>query len=371
MKDSNRAASWKNIASLIIDNRRKLRELLTDDDLRIRIQFFCVYIIFSIVSMFMTVVNIATEWKSLMLSTLIFSIANLINILLSLVSKRGEYLARVLFAIEILALFAFFTISGNPEGFSAIWIALLPACGLLLYRLTYGIVLSLAQFLILIFLFWTEPGKALLQYEYTVSFLLRFPFLYIAFFAVGCFFEFIRSSTQKELVTTREQYMYLSKHDILTGLYNRSGFNAGMSETLREDHAEGYALAILDLDNFKTINDTYGHSHGDTVLAGVANTLAETVGESGKVSRWGGEEFAILFMREEGAEETCLRILELVRSLSFFALGETYHVTVSIGLLRFHSAKDIDTSTLVTLADANMYTAKQNGKDRLVVSTLN
>lgn len=362
--------NWRNVAAVILENRKSFRTLLNDDEQRIRIQFFCVYIILFVVSLFMTVVNIITDFHLLMLSTLVFAVVNLINILLCLICRKTEYLSRILFGIEAFLLFGFFCICGEPEGFSAIWIALLPACGLLLYRLKYGVIISMGQFLLLVFLFWTKAGNSLLHYPYTSSFLMRFPLLYFAFFMVGLFFEYMRSATQSELVETREKFEFLSKHDILTGVSNRVGFNNEVDRFFARGGRGCYALAISDIDDFKSVNDTYGHASGDVVLKVIAEIFQRNVGNTGTVTRWGGEEFAVLFTSAENVQEICEKIRREVNAYEFDFGGKKCRISVSIGLLCFDTLDNRDIGALFMAADANLYEAKHTGKNRIVVSKM-
>ena len=369
-KDMHEDKNWRNVAAVILENRQSVRKLLTDEEQRIRIQFFGVYIVLFIVSMFMTVMNIITGWRLLMYSTLVFAVMNLVNILLCLFSQKAEMISRPIFGVEMLLLFAFFCISGEPEGFSAIWIALLPGSGLLLFRLKNGAILSMAEFLLLIFLFWTKAGNSLLQYEYTASFLMRFPMLYFAFFMVGVLFEYIRDATQKELTETRQQFEYLYKHDILTGVSNRVGYNNDVDEIIRHGEEGRFALTICDIDDFKAVNDTYGHSSGDVVLKFVADTFKRNVGEKGKVSRWGGEEFSVLFTSAENARELCETIRREVGAHVFDFNGRKCKVAVSMGLVFFDTSKNRDISGIFMAADANLYEAKHCGKNRIVSSDI-
>lgn len=362
---------WNNIAVTLFQNRHKLLGLFTEEDLRIRLQFFCVYIIFAVVSTVMTIVNVFTGWHLLMLSTLVFSFLNLINIILALASSVTEQITRSLFALEILCLFLFFVVVGEPEGFSAIWLVLLPGSGMLLYRMKYGILLSVIELFILIFLFWTDYGRSLILYEgYTQSFLLRFPLLYVATLAIGIFFEFIRQTTQRELSNTRKQFEYLSKHDALTGLYNRFGFYSEMQEITNTRTDGGYAFAILDLDHFKNVNDKYGHLNGDVVLKQTAETVSEIVADHGWVSRWGGEEFSVFFKEEAEAEALSQRILNAFQEVLYRFDGDCFHVTVSIGLVIISRGFSLSSSELVSAADNNLYNSKQTGRNRITTSRL-
>jgi len=210
------------IKSLLNNTYNQLKTLVGEEDERVHIQFLVVCSILAFVSLAMTVMNLITDWRMLMWSTLVFGIANIINVFL--IYKKGvtEMIGKFLFGAEFLALFTFFVVVGEPEGFSAIWAAMLPSCGLLLYKAKKGSFIVLIEFIILIFFFWTPVGRSLLQYDYTESFMERFPLLYSAFYIVGIFFEFVRQLTQSELVIAKNKY-----HD----LYDDEAYRAKVEKT--------------------------------------------------------------------------------------------------------------------------------------------
>lgn len=130
----------------------------------------------------------------------------------------------VLFEVETLALIAFFFISGIPNGFSAQWICLIPSFALLVFGTKKGTIFSATAFAMEIFFFWTPLGRSVLMYEYTKEFMLRFPFVYVAFYIITLFIETSRSETRKQLASLEKKYEYLYRHDELTGILNRYGF---------------------------------------------------------------------------------------------------------------------------------------------------
>ncbi len=359
---------WQNVGKILLENRKSFRDLLTDDEVRVRIQFFCVFIMFIVLSIAMTIMNIITHWHMLMLITLFFAIVNAVNVVLMLIGPHCELLTRYLFAFEMLALFTSFVIVGEPEGFSAIWLALLPTSGMLLYRLKYGLLLSGIQFIILVFFYWTEFGRSLLLFQYTDSFSARFPILFIAFLCVGAFFEFIRQTTQEELIKMRKNYEDLSKHDPLTGLFNRFGFYAAIEEEIKEETGKGCAVAIIDFDHFKEINDTYGHTLGDAVLKGTAQKMLDIIDGHASACRWGGDEFAIYFNEKANSEELCGKILSAAREQKFNANGKMLSVTVSIGLMTVDPCIKYNLTDIINVADSNLYFSKSSGRNKLIVS---
>lgn len=177
----------------------KLTELVLNDEQRARLLSIGCYMILGVVSVFMTAVNVATGKHLLMVSTLAFAIACLLDVLFVTVFDLNYKSVQTVFQIEALFLFAFFIVSGTPEGFSAIWSLLLPVGGMLIFGKRRTTILSISMLCILVFFFYTVPGRNLLQYQYTESFMLRFPMAFVAFFLTAYFLETIRERTVNEL----------------------------------------------------------------------------------------------------------------------------------------------------------------------------
>lgn len=157
--------------------------------------------------------------------------------------------------------------------------------------------------------------------------------------------------------------------DPLTGIYNRNFLN----DMIAEMDFHKYAVAMLDLDKFKIINDTYGHEAGDEVLRAVAATLQTSIREYDKLIRYGGEEFILFIsMRNTGAEEVA-RIMERIRSnveaLSVPIGSITVNPTISIGLNPFttHFKNEHDA---ISIADKMLYEAKRTGRNKVVTYSL-
>ena len=347
--------------------RENFSKIISDDNKRSILQYYVIFSVFVVIGLFMTIMNLVTHQGWLTLATGVFSVACLINILLMLFRKKWAYaLAVSLFIAEIIAIFIYFIISGAPSGFSVLWIALLPAFGLLILRIKGGSIFSGFIFLLLAFFFWTPTGRGLLQFEYDPTFMMRFPILYIAFYFVALFFEMIRSATHKEMKQAREKYEFLSYHDSLTGLYNRTGYLDHMMPNIKP----GVGVVMIDMDHFKEINDTYGHGNGDKVLVEAVKIMQQVLKTNGDICRWGGEEFLILIHHKSEAIELCEEMLASVRSPVFKLRDNTKcRLTMSIGLVLLkEDAKEFTPHKLVTQADNNLYQAKEQGRDRLIVS---
>ena len=170
----------------------------------------------------------------------------------------------------------------------------------------------------------------------------------------------------RKLQITLEQ-MVVS--DPLTGLHNRRYLMDRMlQEMTRSDrHGEPLALAMIDLDAFKPINDQFGHVLGDKVLRAVGSAISKSVRVSDIAARYGGDEFALILPQTpaEGAMRVCERLL---RNISEVILqdetGKTFRITASLGLA-YYPADDVETpEDLVHSADGALYGSKRSGKNR-------
>jgi diguanylate cyclase (GGDEF)-like protein len=167
---------------------------------------------------------------------------------------------------------------------------------------------------------------------------------------------------------TEEQLAYMATHDALTGLPNRWLLNDRLTLELAraQRHQQKLALILLDLDYFKEINDTLGHTAGDKLLQTVGERLMSLVRKSDTVARMGGDEFMLVLLfpgiREDGdAARIAQRILEAFRRPFVFDDHEI-RITTSIGIAIYPDDGQ-DADTLIKNADIAMYRAKAQGRD--------
>ena len=180
---------------------------------------------------------------------------------------------------------------------------------------------------------------------------------------------FIRDSTERTQL--REELQALAFHDELTGLANRTSFCEHLERALTGDPAERSSVAVLflDLDDFKTVNDSLGHPAGDEVLRVVAGRLHALVRPTDVIARFGGDEFAILLRGVRGAQEataTARRVSGVLRD-PFVLQGRRTVVSVSIGVALPDTHGAASVTDLLRDADAAMYQAKRSGKNTCVV----
>lgn len=165
---------------------------------------------------------------------------------------------------------------------------------------------------------------------------------------------------------TAEQLVYLAERDALTGLYNRHRFQQELARAMLETdrHQSRCAVMFFDLDEFKAINDSYGHRAGDALLIRVAGEIGALVRRNEVLARLGGDEFAILLPGAEGNEAEALadRVVRAVGQIPFRFEGQNLRVTTSLGIA-YYPGHAIDTDDLVARADIAMYQAKASGKN--------
>jgi len=170
-----------------------------------------------------------------------------------------------------------------------------------------------------------------------------------------------------------EEIRRLTFIDGLTAAYNHRFFQEALAKEVSRSARSGheFALAMLDIDNFKRINDTFGHPVGDDMLKGLVEEMMTNARDSDVVARYGGEEFAIIFADTpaSSAQDAANRMRELVakRELSVASIGRTLRVTVSIGVA-IYPHDGTTTTDLVARADAALYFAKKNGKNQVAMA---
>ena len=167
---------------------------------------------------------------------------------------------------------------------------------------------------------------------------------------------------------------HLSEHDPLTGLSNRRAFERVLDlevERCRRNRTS-VSLVVLDLDDFKRVNDTYGHPLGDKALVAVANVLLAEKRRYDLAARTGGEEFSLVLtgIGLIRAQTMVDRVLKTIRELRIECNGEAIRLTCSAGIASYKGRVALTPAELVSLADKALYEPKQSGKDRHVSAAI-
>jgi len=153
--------------------------------------------------------------------------------------------------------------------------------------------------------------------------------------------------------------------DPLTGLPNRRGFDEALNSVFEKFKIDdlNYTMLVFDIDNFKPINDTYGHIFGDRVICLISDYANEVIGKRGMLARWGGDEFAgILYSTLEEGKEIAADIMNKITNAPEF---NKYNITISLGLTHM---ENLDTpNSLMVRADKALYQAKSKGKHQIYI----
>jgi diguanylate cyclase (GGDEF)-like protein/PAS domain S-box-containing protein len=166
-------------------------------------------------------------------------------------------------------------------------------------------------------------------------------------------------------VMAEKKLAYKAFHDSLTDLYNREAIYKWIREHCSEVNT--MSCMLIDLDNFKRVNDTYGHSEGDGFLKRFAELFKEKIADHGVIGRWGGEEF-IVFIPDRD-KNTALALAEKIRiactQTPLLMQGKEIITTVSIGVSYSDSFTQIQPKDIIRQADQKMYLSKSSGKNRV------
>ncbi len=175
-----------------------------------------------------------------------------------------------------------------------------------------------------------------------------------------------------ELEAVRVQADEVSHTDALTYLPNRRMvINTLQTEVHRsERYRTPLSISMIDIDHFKTINDSFGHTVGDQVLRQLATLLREKIREMDMIGRYGGEEFLLILPNTHlnDAAEQAARLCRLVREAEF-NIGQKTHLTISIGVAEYRIGKE-NWQKFLSRADMALYEAKNKGRDRWAVSSV-
>lgn len=180
-----------------------------------------------------------------------------------------------------------------------------------------------------------------------------------------------------QMAASLKHFQRLSKikniaiYDTLTGLYNRRHFEERLGVDAQKSFYAGtpLSLVMVDIDYFKKVNDTFGHTEGDRVLCNISSLLKNSIRKKDTVARYGGEEF-ILILPEAGLEESFMiaeRIRRLVETTPFEVGQAQVHLTVSMGISNFPSHRAKSKEELIKMADQALYDAKRGGRNKVCI----
>lgn len=304
---------------------------------------------------------ISVAYERLVLGYVLFLCLGVVFILAQIARKIDKVQPVSLFlALVLLLLASFLLLSGGAGGTGVYWsysISMLmvlvvgPKAG----SIYMGIYILVNSFLIF--------GPFSFSYGYSHFESTRIIVTSITLYVLILASEWIRVGSYRAISRASDNHRNLANTDPLTKLLNRHGVQAAFEEKKMLQPA---VLILLDVDNFKKINDCYGHDFGDSVIVKLSEILIKHTKGGDINARWGGEEFLlVLFEAKLDSSKTLLnRIKDEFKKYSFDYNGEAVSVTFSAGISILYSKSSFEYS--VKLADQRLYNAKRSGKDRIV-----
>lgn len=219
---------------------------------------------------------------------------------------------------------------------------------------------------IILFIIHVQPSRINIALEFLTWIVLAAFLTWFSF--VGGYINRLRVSVVKfnnELTQAMATIAELAIHDELTQVFNRRHIFTILQreKSLADRGKSSFSICMFDLDNFKNINDTYGHMAGDVVLKTIAQTIQVNIREADYLARYGGEEFLLIMTYpdvEEGVK-CAERIRQICAEVQYATLPESVRVTISGGVTAYQPAESVD--ALVQRADFALYGAKGNGRN--------
>mgnify|MGYP006075869565 FL=1 len=279
-------------------------------------------------------------------------------------AKTSSRYAFNLIQILLVTLMLFLIYSGGYQNTGPLWIYILPPVTFFFGGLLKGL-RNLGIFVIIASLLLFYPDERLLVATYSDVFKLRMLYSFITVSTIFAFYEYGRQVTYKRLQSLMNEVEQQARQDPLSGLQNRRG----MLEKISYEHErikrnkELLTVMMCDVDNFKQINDKFGHDTGDYIIKELGREFIDLIRKTDVVGRWGGEEF--LFLLPQTSEQQAFILAEKLRkniaTTTFTHQQHILQLTVSIGIYQFEQGDTIDQA--ISLADNYLYQAKKQGRN--------
>lgn len=277
-------------------------------------------------------------------------------------AKSYNYFAYLITGLEVLFLlfFLFVLYKYNTSNFliqTLAMVVILLGLFILPNKWIYNFfvsIFSIAAFLIYTYIF----TKNLAFYEFMSG------FIYLLIIVIFCsVFSFILNYYKRIHYATNKQLELLVILDHMTGIYNKRKFEEELTKNIYHSKRYGssLSLAIFDFDNFKRINDIYGHVYGDSVIINAISLVNKMIRQTDVFSKWGGDEFTLL-MPCTDLEDSVVLVERIRKAIENYSVGEI-KISCSFGVTQLR--EDDDEITLFNRADRLLYTAKKEGKNNI------
>jgi diguanylate cyclase (GGDEF)-like protein len=281
------------------------------------------------------------------------------------VSKAGKHKIAVwLYSFVLLVLVVYLILSGGIESTGPLWTYPIIVIIISLLGHLHGYLLSLFMIAVLAVLLGFGENYGLTPH-YSNTFKFRFIATLIALSGLVWSLEYSRARSAALLKGLNREILSISRTDQLTGLLNRRGFEENFNSQVNRAQRvnQSFCLALVDIDDFKAINDRYGHLLGDELLRKIADLVLSQIRNIDTVARWGGEEFAILI--DKSTISDAFYVAEKIRmtiqdsNLDLPQIND--RITISIGLTQYRQGQTM--LEFLDVADTALFLAKRGGKN--------
>lgn len=299
--------------------------------------------------------------------------------ILLLIKRQKTYLAYILTCIEVVLHAVLATIfAGFGSGFQVYCVAMIAVSCYITFTwecfkkgtretICFSLFSMLGYFTCYIIAKYQEPWFEVGELAETVMYLMNALCMFVIIFAFMMLLFWDINHRSDRLAAKNSQLDEMSKKDPLTKLYNRRYMNYELNRRMSYLISEGriFGLIMADIDNFKRVNDQYGHEAGDDVLVAVANEFTNALRGDDCVCRWGGEEFLVIVNgNHQVTADVAERIRKRIENLTIDTGGHRLKVTMTFGVSE--SIPGLRVERLIQIADERLYKGKQNGKNCVV-----
>ena len=305
-------------------------------------------------------INGILRYHNIPLGSLLLFIASLSLLVYRNSGMQLEYRINILM-IPLLFLMGYLTATGGIEGTGAIWIFIVPPVVLFLYSFRKGIMILSAYVLFMVLVYFTPLLQVIATNHYSPAFKIRAILAFVVSSSLTAVYAYAIQMLLEKLKKATRKLQMIAETDHLTEVFNRHGVLYQLKAL--EKRACSFSILLIDVDHFKSINDAHGHHTGDSVLKRIAEILKSHLREEDVVARWGGEEFLVLLPHTDKEEAVAIaeKLRQAVRDALFDGMP-VIRVSISTGIA--HSSETKCLESLIQLADARLYKAKEDGRDR-------
>lgn len=278
------------------------------------------------------------------------------------VIKKNDQALAVLMLYTLYLIMCYLIFTGGSNGTGPFWLFIVAPVTFFIRGLKKGAI-DLAVLAIVVSVLFYYTGKLGYYHYPSYYFSSRIMLSFSVLCCLSALYEYYRNKYSHALIEQLKINTRLAQTDAMTGLYNRGYATQWIKDP---QYGEGACFLLIDIDNFKQVNDTYSHQKGDEVLIFIASILKGVCNEKDIVSRWGGEEFLIVIPqgKRERADNVAQAIHKHLAAHTFNDDQKKFNVTLSIGLYQRAANQNID--QCLNIADKRLYRAKSNGKNQTV-----